>query len=355
MSDENSKGRRAGIGGLAGGIADAVISRMDLNALVSQIDVDDLLEQADVNRLLDRVDNDRLLEQVDVNRLLDRVDNDRLLEQVDVNRLLDRVDVNRLLDRVDVDRLLDRVGIEDIVRRAGIAEIVRQSTNQVAGSALDVVRRQIVGLDVILMRVLGGFLVRRRGGRLGPASAGPSGLVTAQATVPRPDAANLPLLVSGRYAGLLSQVLAFAGDLALATAAFTAVTAMVSWILATVVSVDTTGAQGPLWLIGLITWWLLYWWGTLSLQGRTPVMGLLGLRLVTRDGQPMPSLRVLLWVLALPFSTLLFGAGFLVMLLDREQRTLQDRVARASVIYDWGNRAALVPSPLGRWIEAHAP
>lgn len=146
-----------------------------------------------------------------------------------------------------------------------------------------------------------------------------------------------------------------AGDLALSSAIYSALGALVTYIAATVLSVDLSarGAGGPLWLPGLVGWWLVYWWGTLSLQGRTPAMGLLGLRLVTSDAQPLPPRRVLEWVLVLPFSTVLFGAGFLVMLLDRRQRTLQDRVARAALIYDWGNRAALVPSPLGRWIESH--
>jgi hypothetical protein len=356
MSETSARGPR-GLGGLPGSIADAVVAGMDLDALLAKVDIDELLGRADVNGLLDRVDNDRLLEQVDVNRLLDRVDNDRLLDQVDVNRLLDRVDVNRLLDRVDVDRLLDRVGIEEIVRRAGIAEIVRESTNQVAGSALDVVRRQIVGLDVVVMQLLGGFLLRRGGARrVGPA-AGPRGLVTEDAPVPRPDDAALPVQMSGRYAGLLSQVLAFAGDLALATSIYTTATALIGWIAATVLGVDVVGdrAPGTAWLVGLIAWWALYWWGTLALQGRTAVMGLIGLRLVTRDAQPVPPGRALRWVLALPLSVLPFGAGFLLMLVDREQRTLHDRVAGASVIYDWGDRTALVASPLGRWIQDHAP
>ncbi len=168
------------------------------------------------------------------------------------------------------------------------------------------------------MRVLGGVLRRGRGAqRVGPALAGPRSLVAVDGTVPRAADPALPLQVSGRYAGLLSQVLSVIGDVAFATAVYTAFSALVTWVAATVLSVDLTSRDpGPLWLLGLVTWWLLYWWGTLSLQGRTPAMGLLGLRLVTSDAEPLPPRRVLLWVLVLPVSAVLFGAGFLILLLD---------------------------------------
>ncbi len=82
-------------------------------------------------------------------------------------------------------------------------------------------------------------------------------------------------------------------------------------------------------------------------------MALLGLRLVGRTGGQLPTRRTLAWVLALPLSLLSLGAGFLVMLLGREQLTLHDRIAGAAVIYDWGTREATVPSPLTRFIESH--
>jgi hypothetical protein len=104
-----------------------------------------------VNRLLDRVDPNRLLDRVDVNRLLDRVETDRLL---------DRVDTNRLLDTVDVDRLMSRVDVDSIVKRAGIADIVAESTGRFADSAIDLFRRQVVGLDSVIFRAVQRLLRR---------------------------------------------------------------------------------------------------------------------------------------------------------------------------------------------------
>jgi hypothetical protein len=127
--------------------------------VVESIDPDVVVDHLDVNALLARVDVDRLLSRVDVNTLLDRVDVDRLLDRVDVNRLLDRVDVDRITARVDVERLLVGSDLEALARRAGIPEIVAESTGRVAGSALDLLRRQVAGLDVVIdhlvNRVLG--------------------------------------------------------------------------------------------------------------------------------------------------------------------------------------------------------
>jgi hypothetical protein len=143
-----SKGR---LGRLAGAVTGRVVETIDPDIVIDQVDLDHMLE---------RVDLDRALSRVDVNALLDRVDVNRLLDRVDVDALLDRVDVNRLMARVDVDALLETVDLEAAVRRAGVPEIVAESTGRVAGSALDLARRQIVGLDVIVDRVVNRLLRR---------------------------------------------------------------------------------------------------------------------------------------------------------------------------------------------------
>ena len=110
--------------------------------------------------MVDIVDPDAIIDRVDVNALLDRVDVDALLERVDVNALLDRVDVNALMDRVDVEAIVDRIDVKDLVDRAGISDIVRESTGELAGSTLDVARRQLVALDAIVGRALYGLTGR---------------------------------------------------------------------------------------------------------------------------------------------------------------------------------------------------
>jgi uncharacterized RDD family membrane protein YckC len=55
----------------------------------------------------------------------------------------------------------------------------------------------------------------------------------------------------------------------------------------------------------------------------------------------------------LPVSTLLFGVGFLGLFLQRERRGLHDLAAGSAVVYDWGDRPASLPTPLGDWLSRH--
>ena len=122
-----------------------------------------------INAMLERVDVNDLLDRVDVNRLLDRIDLDRLLERVDVDALMARVDVNALTHRVDVDALVSRVDVEALTKKAKVGELVARGTTQVAGSTLDVARRQAVGLDTLIMRFVNQLLRRPPGSKpLGP-------------------------------------------------------------------------------------------------------------------------------------------------------------------------------------------
>lgn len=145
--------------GVLARLAGAMAGRM-----VDVIPPEVILESVDVNALLDRIDP---------NRLLDRVDVNRLLERMDVNRLLAQVDLNALLATVDLNELLDDVQIEELVRRAGIPGMVAETTGALAGSTLDSLRRQLVGIDAIVARAVDRLLRRRT-----PPPPGPAELVT---------------------------------------------------------------------------------------------------------------------------------------------------------------------------------
>ena len=141
-------------------VAPVVVQSIDPEELLEALDVNALMEAVDVNALLDRVDVNALLDRVDVNALLDRVDVDALLDRVGVDALLDRVTVQALMDRVDVDELVSRVDVNAVARRAQIGELVAESTGDVAGSALDLGRRQAVALVTLLARALDRVLGR---------------------------------------------------------------------------------------------------------------------------------------------------------------------------------------------------
>jgi len=141
-------------------VAPVVVQSIDPEELLEYLDLDLLLEAVDVNAVLDRIDIGRLLDQVDVDALLGRVDVDGLVARVDVDALLGRVDVDGLVARVDVDALVSQVDVNAIARRAQIGELVAESTTDVAGSALDLGRRQAVALDTVLARAVSRVLGR---------------------------------------------------------------------------------------------------------------------------------------------------------------------------------------------------
>jgi uncharacterized RDD family membrane protein YckC len=336
-----------GVRGRLGDIAGTAVGSVS-GAVVGGVDPDQVLERVDVNRLLDRVDVNRVLDRVEVDRLLDRADVNRLLQRVDVNALLDEADIDRLLERVDVDQIAARIDLEELLRRAKVPELVADSTSQVAGSLIDIVRRQAVGLDAVLMRAV--LRVLRRD----PASmpAGPPELVGEEAT-PAAVADGEQYAVTGRYAGPLTRLAANAADVAAALSSYTLASAGIAYILVLVLGLDVDPGEqaGPVWFTGLVAYLFTYGWLSFAIAGRTPAMMVLGLRVVTRGGEPLSARQATLRVLTLPLSTLVLGLGYLGLVLDRERRTLHDLVAGTTVVYDWGGRTASLPTPLGRWLE----
>lgn len=126
---------------------------------------DRAMDVVDPQIVLDHVDIEALLDRIDPDELLDRITPDRLLDRIDPNRLLDRVDLQRLLDRVDVNALLADVDLEALVRRSGVPDLVAESTSKMAGSVLDVARRQLAGLDTVVDRFVDRLLRRPAGAR----------------------------------------------------------------------------------------------------------------------------------------------------------------------------------------------
>jgi len=318
-------------------LINAVLDRVDVDALIGQVELDELLARIDVNQLLDRVDVDRLLDRVDVNRLLDGVD---------VNRLLDGVDVDRLLDGVDVNRLVDRVDVQAVTKRANVGGLVAQSTSQVAGSTLDVARRQAVGLDTLVM----GLVDRLLGRDPAEQPLGPPELV-AQEMESRPAAGPGRSLISGYYAGPLSRLLAYLID---SFVAFTAA-GLISTII--VGSINVMFAANLQWdwragvfgLVAFSIWFFVYFWVGVAVSGRTPGMSVLGIKVVEKEGTPVSPGHAAIRALVMPISALTV-VGVLGIVFDARQRALHDLAAKTAVVYDWGDRPAELPAPLSQWL-----
>jgi uncharacterized RDD family membrane protein YckC len=307
-------------------------------------------------RMLDVVQPDMVLDLVDVNALLERVDINSLLDRVDVNGLLDRVDVDALLARADIDALMARVDVQAIVERAGIPEIVAESTGHLTGSALDMFRKPIVGIDEITFRGLNRLVGRDPS--LFP--EGPGQLtawvderVEAKASAGSRRAQEPAAVKTGRFAGPVTRLLAVMLDVFVVTTGFTVIVSVGNFLVDLLSGGSFTIPDTGLWYaIGLGVWAFLYMWLALTVFGKTIGKTVLGLRVVGSDGTvALHSNRALVRTLTYPISIGLFGLGLFGIVWGRERRAWHDHFAGSAVVYDWGSRAAQMPSPLADWLE----
>jgi uncharacterized RDD family membrane protein YckC len=296
------------------------------------------------DRVLEIVDPNVVLDHVDVDALLDKVDVDTLLDRVDVNRLLDRVDVNALMDRVDIDVLLDRVDVQDLVERAGIPEIVAESTSHLTGSALDLFRRPIVGLDEIAYR--GANRLFRRD--VSDYPRGPGDLIEWVDD----QGGRKDVVKTGRYAGPLTRLLAVLVDTVVATFGFTLLVAGIVFVIRLFApEFELPESTGLVYGVSLFVWAFVYLWASLAVFGKTVGKMLLGVRVVSSDGKIVLSGRQpLIRVVTYPLSFLIFGLGLLGVVFNPERQAWHDRWAKTAVVYDWGSRTATMPTPLADYL-----
>lgn len=322
---------------------DAVVDRIDVERIVARVDLDAIVDQVDVQRVIDRVDVDAIVDTVDLDRAVARVDLNAAAERIDVDRVVARVDLNAAADRIDVDRIVDRVDVDAIAASLDIDAIVAQSTKGVFGRFIDLLRRQVVGVDEISMRAVSGLL-RRDYDSL---PAGPPLVVGGE--LPSTERETM----SGRYAGPVSRFGAFALDAFVISSTFTLLIAGVSYLIDVLFGTSIDLTESHSWIVGaaFVLYWFCYFWISQALTGRTVSQALVGLKVVRNDGQPLSPGAAAIRTVVLPFSFALLGLGALMVLVDRRRRALQDVVARSSVVYDWGDRPAALPAPLTRFLD----
>lgn len=308
---------------------DALIDRLDVDALMERVDVDALITRVDLDALLTRIDIDALLGRIDIDALLGRIDVGALIARMDMNEVIGQVDMNAVIGQVDLNALLDGVDIKAIVAKAGIDEIVAEASTGVLTRTLDLARRQLVGIDIIIMGAVDRVFRRQR-----PAL---------------PDTPKLS--ATGRSAGPISRTIAFGFDLFFVSVLF----GMVAYLGRSLVELFTgdivhpTRGAGIAWTIGYFLWFGMYLWGSIEIAGRTPGKALVGLRVVGLDGEPLGPGRALVRTLVFPFSFIL-GLGFIPAVTRKDRRALHELVAGSKEIVDWGDRDAGIPSALEGWV-----
>jgi hypothetical protein len=105
-----------------------------------------------MNVALDLIQLDEVMERVDVEKLLERVDIQAIIDKVDMDAVLARVDLQALMDKIDLNEVVSRMDLDALVTQTDIGKIIAQSTGGMASEAVDLVRRQGVGIDQFVER-----------------------------------------------------------------------------------------------------------------------------------------------------------------------------------------------------------
>jgi uncharacterized RDD family membrane protein YckC len=321
---------------------DAVLDRIDLDRLIARLDVDAIVDRIDVSRVLDRIDLDAAAARLDVDRIVARADLDAAVARVDLDAAVARVDLNAAADRIDVDRVVARVDVDAIARSLDIDAIVAESTKGVFGRFIDLLRRQVVGVDEITMRALNRLLRRDYESLpVGPPIA-----------VELDSESASQHTMSGRYAGPVSRLGALALDLLVISSTFALLWAGVTYLFGVLFGGSGGGtSDGWFGLVALVLYGFCYFWMSQALTGRTMSQAVVGLKVVRTDGSPLKPGAAAIRTVVLPFSFLVFGLGALMALVDRRRRALQDVAAGSAVVYDWGDRPAARPAPLTKFLD----
>jgi uncharacterized RDD family membrane protein YckC len=145
----------------------------------------------------------------------------------------------------------------------------------------------------------------------------------------------------GRYAGSVSRFTAYAIDLAVSSAVFSLALATISYVVKIVSGHQVSWNRSNLLVaILFVVWQFVYFGYSWAVSGRTFGMAILGIRVVRADGNAVEPRQGVVRALVFPLSFLLFGLGFLGILVQREHRALHDLIAGTAVIYAWDARAA---------------
>jgi uncharacterized RDD family membrane protein YckC len=147
--------------------------------------------------------------------------------------------------------------------------------------------------------------------------------------------------LQGHYAGICTRCVAFLFDVIALVVLYTLFAAVINYLVSTL-----SGETFKISDLSILSWALLIAWAIfycaypVAAGGRTFGMALGGLRVVRANGTPVGGRQAVVRVLALPLSFLTLGIGFLLILLRRDHRALQDLIGGTAVVYAWDARAA---------------
>lgn len=149
------------------------------------------------------------------------------------------------------------------------------------------------------------------------------------------------MTLQGRHAGIVTRGTAFFFDLLAVLFSYELFVAATEFLVSTLSGTDFKISSLPVlpWLT-LVIWALLYCSYPVATGGRTLGMAIVGLRVVRTSGRPAAGWQAIVRAASLPLCFLTLGIGFLLIVLRRDGRALNDLVAGTTVIYAWDAHAA---------------
>ena len=308
-----------------------LLQNVDLDILISKLDVDGLIKRVDIDGLIQRVDVNGLVQQVDVDGLIKRVDVNCLIQGVDIDGLIQGVDIDGLIGKVDVDAMIGRVDMPELMKRAQIDQIVSNASRGAFTRLLDALRRQLVGVDLVLIGIVNRVFRR-----------------------PREIATITDGTVTGRLAGGITRLAAWGIDAFTVALAYGLAVSLGIFLVGLFTGDDNiTANNSELWyVLGYLTFGFLYYWIGLTITGRSIGKGLLGLRVLGPGNRPITPGRAAVRTIVYPVSLILW-IGLIPIVTGKRRRALHDWAAGSTVVYDWGDRPSELPAPVTQWLSRH--
>jgi uncharacterized RDD family membrane protein YckC len=147
--------------------------------------------------------------------------------------------------------------------------------------------------------------------------------------------------LQGAYAGIVTRFGGFVVDVVTITVLFALGGQVFEWLFSTLRGDQFNLSDERFDSVALLVAWAFFYCAyPLAVAGRTFGMAVVGTRAIRTDGSDLGGWHAVLRVLAFPLSFLVFGFGFLLILVNRDRRALHDLIAGTVVVYSWNARAA---------------
>jgi hypothetical protein len=143
---------------LVPGIAQVIVDRLDVDALIEGVDIDRILGRVDIDALVSRIDLDQIVGKLDIDGLASRIDIDAIAGRIDIDAIMRRVDIQAIVNKLDLPALT-----REVIDEVDVGEIIRESTGSITTETVDAIRYQGMNADRFVSRVVDRVLMRRSG------------------------------------------------------------------------------------------------------------------------------------------------------------------------------------------------